>query len=50
MIRSGESEPARVRALLVERQWAWEVTPHEALDGRSPFEAIEAEWTEVEER
>jgi len=43
LIRSGETDPEAVRALLVERQRAWEVTPHPALDGRTPFKAIEAE-------
>lgn len=43
VIRSGETDPEEVRALLVERQRAWEMTPHEALDGLTPIEAVEAE-------
>lgn len=50
LIRSGEVVPARVRALLVERQREWERTPHPDLDGESPLEAVEKERARRAER
>jgi hypothetical protein len=39
-VKSGITEPADVRAVLVKRQRKWETTPHSAHRGATPVEAI----------
>lgn len=45
-IRTGLTLPPVQRASPVERQRAWETTPRDDLDGRTPAEAVRAEQEE----
>lgn len=46
LIRTGLALPPVLRASLVERQRAWETTPRDDLDGRTPAEAVRTEQDE----
>ena len=50
LIRAGTDRPDSLVDALLERQLAWETTPHPALAGKSPVEAIQAERRERGER
>ncbi|HEX2095180.1 MAG TPA: hypothetical protein VHG28_22475, partial [Longimicrobiaceae bacterium] len=47
-ILGGLSDPHQVRKAAIERQLAWEQTPHPRLDGRTPLQVIQAERRERE--
>jgi hypothetical protein len=49
-IRAGTDRPGPLADVLLERQLAWETTPHPDLAGKTPVEAIQAERREREER
>jgi len=50
LIRAGTDRPGALADALLERQVAWETTPHPALAGKTPVEAVQAERREREER
>ncbi len=50
LIRAGTDRPGLLAGALVERQSAWETTPHPDLGGRTPVEAIQAERRARQER
>jgi hypothetical protein len=47
-IRSGRTQPRELLGVLEARQRAWESSPHPALGGKSPLQAIRAERRERE--